>query len=48
MSATTPATNSDSLPELLNGHCHVEDANGAAKLHYAKSDFTAADPNQVF
>ena len=48
MSTVPPVPNSDSLPELLNDRCHVSKANGEANLvRYAKSDFTAADSNQV-
>ena len=49
MSAAPPVPNSDSLPELLNDHCHVGEVNGTSKLlYYAKSDFIAIDSNQVF
>jgi len=49
MSTASPVKNSELLPELLNGCCHVEEVNEQANLvYYAKSDFTAADSNQVF
>ncbi|XP_065888982.1 protein arginine N-methyltransferase 2-like isoform X1 [Dysidea avara] len=48
MSAAPPVPNSDSLPELLNDHCHVGEVNGTSKLlYYAKSDFIAIDSNQL-